>query len=344
MFGLAGNDKSKQFQRFMDVTDEPLTVMTPIRGYDKMPLVSLEQAVKPLIPHIPDIEQMVDIAKKKCQKPPPDNLTIDQSAAIMLYTLEWTPAKDSVYYRLNKALRTEDRQVLRPWFSYMKLFFTALSLLPSDRRVVFRGVREDLKNGYRKGEKIVWWGFSSCTLEQQVLKNESFMGPSGKRTMFTIECDSGKDIRQHLYFKGEGEVLLPAAREFEVKSVFPQDDGLCLVHLVETQPKYPLLEPNNTFGISKLVPKIDAFQHNPINQQPTQTSPSNSLDFAFIYNHKNLKTVCHNETFFCLDEQDNPAGVIHFRQKYGHGKCWWLCAFMFCCPCACCYFLKKKFI
>jgi hypothetical protein len=111
MFGLTANDLSKTWQRFMDIKDEPLTVMTPIRGYDKMPLVSLEQAVKPLIPHVPDIEHMVDIAKKRCKNPPPDELTIDQSAAIILYTLEWEPKEGSVYYILNKALRTEDRQV-----------------------------------------------------------------------------------------------------------------------------------------------------------------------------------------------------------------------------------------
>jgi hypothetical protein len=179
MSGLPGNDKSKQYQRFMDVKDEPLTTMTPIRGYDKMPLVSLEQAVRPLISYIPEIEHMVDIAKKRCQNPPPDQLTIDQSAEIMLYTMEWEPKETSVYYILNRALRTEDRQVLKPWFLYLKLLFTALSLLPSDKRLVFRGVRGDLKSGYRKGEKIVWWGFSSCTLEQGVLSNESFMGPSG---------------------------------------------------------------------------------------------------------------------------------------------------------------------
>ncbi len=157
----------------------------------------------------------------------------------------------------------------------MKLFFTALSLLPSDKRTIFRGVRGDLKSGYRKGEKIVWWGFSSCTSTHDVLSNESFMGRSGKRTLFTIESQSGKEIQQHSYFKDENEVLLPAAREFQVESVFPQDDGLCLIPLKETEPKFPSLESNTTIGISKLVPKIDLSQFNPINKQPTQTSQGN---------------------------------------------------------------------
>jgi hypothetical protein len=47
-----------------------------------------------------------------------------------------------------------------------------------------------------------------------VLNNEDFFGSSGTRTLFTIECQSGKDIQQHFYFKAENEILLPAAREF----------------------------------------------------------------------------------------------------------------------------------
>jgi hypothetical protein len=284
---LNSNNLSKTWQRFMDIKDEPLTTMTPIRGYEKMPLVSLEQAVQPLIPYIPEIEHMVDIAKKRCKNPPSDQLTTDQSAAIILYTLEWTPKEESFYYRLNKALRTEDRQVLKPWFSYLKLLFTALSLLPSDTRVVFRGVREDLKSGYRTGENVVWWGFSSCTAKQDVLSNESFMGSSGKRTLFTIESQSGKEIKQHSYFKDENEVLLPAAREFQVQSVFPQADGLCLIQLKEVQPKHPLLEPSTTFR--KNISKTPSSQFNPIYKQPIQTSQCNLYIFLFFFFYLRLQ-------------------------------------------------------
>lgn len=269
MPGPINNDQSKKCQRFMDVQNEPLNIMTPIRGYDRMPLVPLEQAVKPLVDYIPEIEQMADTAKRRCQKPPPDNLTLDQSAAIMLYTFEWEPKEQSVYYVLNQALRTEDRQVLKPWFLYLKLLFTALSLLPSDRRTVFRGIKMDEKQRYKKGERIIWWGFSSCTSKMDVLSNESFLGSHGERTMFAIECQSGKDIRKHSYFKSENEVLLPAAREFEVESLLPQGGNLCLIQLKEVRPKYPLIE---TPMINQLVQNVPVNQ--PIFQQPIQSFPS----------------------------------------------------------------------
>lgn len=143
---------------------------------------------------------MVYIVKQRCEKSPPDHLSVDQSAAIMLYTLEWEPKEAGVYQQLNKSLRTEDRQALRPWFLFLKLFFTALSLLPNTSCTVYRGVKRDLKNGYKKGSNVVWWGFSSCTSDMDVLSNESFMGSSGKRTLFTIECQTGKNIKKTFIF------------------------------------------------------------------------------------------------------------------------------------------------
>jgi hypothetical protein len=99
-----------------------------------------------------------------------------------------------------------------------------------------------------------------------VLSNEDFMGPSGNRTLFAIECESGKDIEEYSYFKKESEVLLPAAREFQVQSVVPQAGGLSIIQLKETEPKYPLLESN--FTISKIVEKFAPPESNQVESQP----------------------------------------------------------------------------
>jgi len=307
MSAFNDNGESKKFHRFMDLNDEPLTMMAPIKGYDKMPLVSLEEAIQPLISSMPEIEHMAYIAKQRCPKSSSSPLSEDQSAAIMLYTMEWEPKEESVYFILNKSLRNEDRQSLKPWFLYLKLFFTALSLLPSNSRTVYRGVKHDLKHKYRKGEKIIWWGFSSCTQTMDVLSNEAFMGPSGNRTLFAIECQSAKDIQEYSYFKKEAEVLLPAAREFQVESVVPQAGGLSIIQLKETQPKYPLLESN--FTISKIVEKLPPPQSNQvapqISTQPVYTQPIQMTQsklqilsyFFFFYNYKTFKLLFNNEIF-----------------------------------------------
>ncbi|CAF4112214.1 unnamed protein product, partial [Adineta steineri] len=186
----SGNIDPQQFTRVSDIVKEPQKMLMPIRGYEEMPIVSLEEAVAPLISILPEIQDYAYVAKERCEFVPPDDLTQDESASIMLYSMEWEPHDKCLYFALNAALRTEDRRKLKPWFLYLKLILTALEKLPSRRCHVFRGVNLDLSNQYTKGKKFVWWGFSSCTTSIEVLENEQFLDKTGERTMFTIECDS----------------------------------------------------------------------------------------------------------------------------------------------------------
>lgn len=250
--------------RFKDVSGEPLRMLLPIQGYENMPLVPLEDAVFPLISLVPQIKRMVYIVKERCEDPQ-DGLSIDESAAIMLYTLEWVPKQKSFYFILNNALRAENRQRLKPWFRYLKLVVTALAKLPSARRCVYRGVKADLHQAYPKGKICIWWGFSSCTTTLEVLKSEDFLGKKGNRTMFTIECDTGKDIRNHSIFPSEEEVLLPAARQFRVVSSFDSGNNLHIIQLKEIEPPFPLLEPIPTCPITT-IPQTEKSQ--PIDIDP----------------------------------------------------------------------------
>ncbi|CAF4156085.1 unnamed protein product, partial [Adineta steineri] len=152
----SGNIDPQQFTRVSDIVKEPQKMLMPIRGYEKMPIVSLEEAVIPLISILPEIQDYAYVAKERCESVPPDNLTQDESASIMLYSMEWKPHEECLYFALNTTLRTEDRRKLERWFSYLKLILTALEKLPSIRRHVFRGVNLDLSNQYSKGKKFVW--------------------------------------------------------------------------------------------------------------------------------------------------------------------------------------------
>ncbi|CAF3730283.1 unnamed protein product [Adineta steineri] len=238
-----GNIDPQQYTRVSDIVKEPQKMLMPIRGYEEMPIVSLEEAVTPLISILPEIQDYAYVAKERCESVPPDDLTQDESASIMLYSMEWEPHDKCLYFVLNAALRTEDRRKLKPWFLYLKLILTALEKLPFTRRHVFRGVNLDLSDQYTKGKKFVWWGFSSCTTSLEVLENEQFLGKTGERTMFTIECDSGKDISRHSYFQSEKEVLLLAARQFIVISYLRPAPGLHMIQLKETKPPITLLQP-----------------------------------------------------------------------------------------------------
>lgn len=122
--------KAEHAERFSDIDQQPCRKLMPIQGYADQPLVSLEEAVEPLVDILHDVKRMASWAKWQRATPPADGLTTDESAAITLYSMEWTPREKCLYFALNATLRDENRQTLKPWFLFLKLFLTALFRLP----------------------------------------------------------------------------------------------------------------------------------------------------------------------------------------------------------------------
>jgi hypothetical protein len=232
---------TQQILRLTDVAQEPLEFLSPISGYEEMPLVSLEEAVEELVHLLPAVQSHAYIAKQRC-KEPADGLSPDESASIMLYTMGWYPHDKCLYAVLNATLRCADRGKLKPWFLYLRLFIGALNRLPPRRDIVYRGVKLDLSKKYIKGETVIWWSFSSCTTGVNVLQSELFLGKKDTRTMFTIKCKSARDIQKHSYYPAEDEVLLLAATQFKVAGCLDQGD-LHIIQLEEIQLPFSLLQP-----------------------------------------------------------------------------------------------------
>ncbi|CAF3358188.1 unnamed protein product, partial [Rotaria socialis] len=83
---MATDDTKQRILRISDVDKEPQQMLMPIQGYNQMPLMSLEEAVQPLVPILPAVQDYAYMAKEKCKKPA-DGLTHDESASIMLYSM-----------------------------------------------------------------------------------------------------------------------------------------------------------------------------------------------------------------------------------------------------------------
>ncbi|CAF1441260.1 unnamed protein product [Adineta ricciae] len=211
--------------RYTDIKEEPTDkLLMPIDGYQDESLVPLEESVSPVTHLFTNLAQYIWIAKRNCQKPLGD-LTQDESAAIYLYTMQF-PREQSLYLILNRFLRTENRDALTPWFKYLKLFLTALFKLQSVRATVWRGVRGDDLSDQYPTEKT------------------SFLGKTGVRTLFSIECLNGKSIKQHSYFsKSEEEIVLMPGTFFKVVGQVNPAEGLHIIHLKEIQPPFVLLKP-----------------------------------------------------------------------------------------------------
>ncbi|CAF1350739.1 unnamed protein product, partial [Didymodactylos carnosus] len=234
--------------RFLDdIGNEPKQMLAPISGYEREPLMSLKGAVKPLLNIVPELTAYMWVAMAN-SKHGSDGLTPDESAAIHLYTMEGSGQKNSLYYLLNCALREIDRRRLIPWFGYLKLLLTALFKLPSVKATVWRGVSADLSQEYAEGSFRTWWALSSCTNRIKVLGSPSYIGNAGVRTLFSIDCENGKSIRTHSYFKNEDEILLMPGTYLEVVSEINLAEGLHVVHLQEKEPPVQLLIPPFALG------------------------------------------------------------------------------------------------
>ena len=246
--------------RFLDVDVVPRRMLMAIEGYQNRPLVSLEEAVAPLLEIVPTIGRKADQAKEDAKREKTESLPIEQHAAIKLYTMEWSSYNRSLYYCLNEALRDEDRDRLKPWFLYLKLLLTALLQLPSTSCKVFRGMKKDLRNEYPAGTHVLWWGFSSCTSDRELMRRDRFLGSRGPRTLFSIEARTAKDIVSFSRYRTERELLLLPARQFEVLSCRPHDDGLVEIHMKEISESLTninLLDPVRTDLLSPYSTRFD---------------------------------------------------------------------------------------
>jgi hypothetical protein len=185
--------------RFLDVDEDPQRKLPPIKDYENTPLFSLNQAIVPLESIVPNIKNMVQTVRMQYEESE-DGLTRDESNSIRLYSLECQPRENLLFYKLNKTLRSDNRQQLRPWLLFLRLILTALSKLPSTSLTVYRGVNMHYTNKYPKDATITWWSFSSCIKKNnQLEKRRLCLTKTGKRTLIVISCYSGKDIQSSEY-------------------------------------------------------------------------------------------------------------------------------------------------
>jgi hypothetical protein len=228
----------------------------PIVGYAEEPLLPLSKACAPLTNILHNLSFYVQMAIDETPEQPPDGLTIDESAAIRLYTIEWEGSHRSLYSMLNRTLKYEDREHLRPYFKYLKLFVTALAKLPCvPPLTVWRGVTKNMSAEFPPGTPVTWWAFSSCTTALTVLENNMYLGNTGNRTLFSVEAINGRTVRAHSHFVTEDEIVLLPGTHMIVQSQFSPAPDLHIIHLRQVIPDQVLLEPpfeGNTLIVNEL--------------------------------------------------------------------------------------------
>ncbi|CAF1411932.1 unnamed protein product [Rotaria sordida] len=141
-------------------TNDPLIL---IDGYLDEPILSLEEALEPFYGEINHLSYYIKEAKTQCHYPSEHNLTLDESAAIYIYTMQWNDS--CLYDHLQTALNSNDRSTIEPWFAYLKLFKNALDKLPTVKAEVWQGESfdEELKEQLNSKSLPFYTSLSSCS-------------------------------------------------------------------------------------------------------------------------------------------------------------------------------------
>jgi hypothetical protein len=256
-------------KRFADI--ESISEREAINDYLQSPLVSLKEATVPIGNLVPDIMQYATTAKLLCAASV-DSLTEEESAAIYLYTMG-----SPFYEKLNTAMRSIHMNHVKPYFLYLKLFYTALGKLPCKKTTVWRGIRANVSSTYVEGKHVIWHSASSSSTDASVVT--SFLDKNYQCTLFQIDCQYGKSISKYSAFPSENEILLIPGTKLLVRHKPFEFNGFQLVQLEETlnpNMKKTLIIPpstNKSITSTKLLSKSAQLKPTPATVNPIPVFP-----------------------------------------------------------------------
>jgi hypothetical protein len=148
------------------------------------------------------------LVKKSSSKENPINF--DEAAAINLYT-----ASAILSGHLNNALREADQGIIDPYLGFIKLLFSGLCKLPLvQKETIACGVEGDLSTKFKKGEDMVWWSFTSTTINLEVMSDFAKGG-----TIFIFHSAPAVHIKPFSRYQYEEEWLILPGTCFKVESV-----------------------------------------------------------------------------------------------------------------------------
>ena len=162
------------------------------------------------------------------------------AAAVSMYTFDFGAEdfENNPYRVINKALTgTENPESIR---GLLFIMMSALRKLPrSQGRMLYRGVRENVrKDMYREGSVVMWQGFSSTSPDMKKTKDflsaeeELVMTSDSERlvsgTLFIIEGGWGYDVQPFSLFPDEEEILLEPERQFQVQSFIETETAVVI--------------------------------------------------------------------------------------------------------------------
>ena len=193
----------------------------------------MAEALEPLTDIVPDLRQY---ARKMDRGN--GTLNSDEVTAIYLCTIEMRSYKQSLFFKLNEALLSENIYLIKPYALFLKLMLSALDKIPSYEGVVYYGRNDDLMEDYKLGQRGIWWTLTEASKIKEVAEAFATHG-SGVATLVTIECKNAKDVNTHSSFPAESIHYLLPGFCYEVVRVVQNETNIRSIYLVEISTTQP---------------------------------------------------------------------------------------------------------
>jgi len=162
-----------------------------------------------------------------------DDMTIDEMAAICLYTLEWRDRQQSFYFVVNQYLREPERDT-QHFYPLIKLIISGLQKTTPFNGTAWRAFNgvTNVSSLYNKGQVVCWNAFTSCSSDVSVCGVNFFAGGGeGENTLFNIQVTNSYSISQYSTYPTENEILLLPGSKFKVVDVLKASNSLSVIQL-----------------------------------------------------------------------------------------------------------------
>ncbi|CAF4283433.1 unnamed protein product [Rotaria sp. Silwood2] len=188
-------------------TNDPLVF---IDGYLDEPVLPLEDALEPFDGKINRLSYYIQEAKMRCHYPSEHNLTLDESAAIYIYTMKSDDRCLQNY--LQAALNSNDQNTLQAWFKYLKLFKTALDKLPTAKAEVWQGgpFDEKLKEQLNSKSLPLYTSLCSCSPSVNQIKDYLQKPVGNKMILLGYQSVNGKLVTGYTANNWQEAIVWPA--------------------------------------------------------------------------------------------------------------------------------------
>lgn len=228
------NNKNVFSHRFFESNNPLRRIQPPVQDLSKVNLVGLDEAVKPLINIVPSITDIAFDMKYESREIK-GNLTIDEAAAIRLYTFEARVRDKSPYFILNQSLRSAHQEKIKPWLLYLKLILNGLQKLPVKQCRVYRVIEGDFSEQYQVGLSFMYSSFTSCSKSSAIVDSGSLCPTDQQKTVMIINCLKGISIEGFSRATDEQEILLVPNSKFIVKRVEKKSETVREMELDELE-------------------------------------------------------------------------------------------------------------